>query len=186
MRSRNLGSIVCPLGGVIALVGAALPWYDAKLAHLNDPQWSRILVAILSLLVIVVAWLYRRDPQRYRMGILGALAFSLGSLVIELVGAYDLSRVSAKVGGAAGVLQSGFPVAVLGTVVTVLAAAFVLLRERPLGDRRQARSTTAQFLRAHRSITIILGMSLVTALLPAIVLLPGLSGLSRQAVWYDS
>src|SRR3954471_4145115 len=166
MRSRDLGSIVCALGGVIALVGAALPWYDAKLAHLNDPQWSRILVAILSLLVIVVSWLYRRDPQRYRMGILGALAFSLGALVIELVGAYDLSRVSTKVGGASAVIQAGFPVVVLGSLVTVIAAAAVLVRQRPLGNPREARATTAQFLREHRSITIILGMSLVTALLP--------------------
>src|SRR3954454_23517010 len=108
MRSQKLGSIVCAIGGVIAVVGAALPWYDAKLAHLNDPQWSRILVTILSLLVIVVSWLYRRDPQRYRMGILGALAFSVGALAVELVSAYDLSRVSATVGGASGVLQSGF------------------------------------------------------------------------------
>ena len=42
------------------------------------------------------------------------------------------------------------------------------------------------FLLRHRSLTIILGMSLVTALLPLIVLLPPFSGFDRQIVWIDS
>jgi branched-chain amino acid transport system permease protein len=168
------------------LLGAALPWYDAKLAHLNDPQWSKVIVGLLGLLVIVVSVLYVRNAERNRLGLLGALAFSISALVVELVTAYDLSRVSDKVGGASGVMQIGFPVALVGTIVAIAASAFALVRERPLGTRREARATTSYFLRKHRSISIILGMSLVTAILPAVVLLPGLSALSRQTVWIES
>lgn len=42
------------------------------------------------------------------------------------------------------------------------------------------------WLTQHRSVTIILGMALVTSLLPLVVLLPGLSGLSKQTVWIAS
>ncbi len=38
----------------------------------------------------------------------------------------------------------------------------------------------------HRSITIIVGMALVTALLPLIVTLPPLNGFSEQTVWIDN
>ncbi len=46
--------------------------------------------------------------------------------------------------------------------------------------------TLRAFRARHRSITIVLGMALVTAVLPIIVLMPGLSGLSSQTVWISS
>jgi ABC-type branched-subunit amino acid transport system permease subunit len=44
----------------------------------------------------------------------------------------------------------------------------------------------SSFGRRHRSITIIVGMSLVTALLPLVVTLPPLSGFLPQASWIDN
>ena len=48
------------------------------------------------------------------------------------------------------------------------------------------RDALARFGVRHRSITIIIGMAIVTAFLPLIVLMPGLSGLSSQTVWIAS
>jgi ABC-type branched-subunit amino acid transport system permease subunit len=168
------------------LIGAALPWYDAKVAKLNDPAWSRVIVAILAIAVVAIVTLYLRDPKRYPIGILGSFAFSIAALCVMLVSVYDLSRVGDKLGGPFGIMQVGFPVAVAGSLLAIAGSAIALVREHPLGTRKQARATTATFLRGHRSITIVLGMSLVTALLPAIVLLPGLNGLSKQSVWIAS
>jgi ABC-type branched-subunit amino acid transport system permease subunit len=42
---------------------------------------------------------------------------------------------------------------------------------------------TARYLRAHQSLTVTLGMALVTTLLPFVVLLPPFSGFSEQTGW---
>ena len=44
----------------------------------------------------------------------------------------------------------------------------------------------AGFMGRHRSTSIVIGMALVTALLPFIVLIPPLSGFNAQSVWVDS
>ena len=49
-----------------------------------------------------------------------------------------------------------------------------------------ARGDSSAFGTRHRSITIILGMALVTALLPLIVTLPPFNGFNEQRVWIDS
>ena len=56
---------------------------------------------------------------------------------------------------------------------------------QPAQAPRGPMDTLRAFGARHRSITIILGMALVTAVLPIIVLMPGLSGLSSQTVWID-
>jgi len=61
VNRRSLGGLLCLLGAVVMLIGAALPWYEAKLAKLNDPAWSRVLVAILAV-VVIIAWI--RDTRR--------------------------------------------------------------------------------------------------------------------------
>ena len=53
---------------------------------------------------------------------------------------------------------------------------------RVSGPMRPIRALSEQ----HRSITIIVGMALVTAFLPLIVTLPPLSGFSEQTVWIDN
>ena len=65
---------------------------------------------------------------------------------------------------------------------------------RELPGRRAGRTGSAgtpfdrprAFLTRHRSITIIFGMALVTAVLPLIVLLPPLNGFQTQRVWIDA
>ena len=55
--------------------------------------------------------------------------------------------------------------------------------------RRPRRGRVRRFERVrdrHRSITIIIGMALVTALLPLIVALPPFNGFNEQTVWIDS
>lgn len=55
--------------------------------------------------------------------------------------------------------------------------------------RRQTRPSPrriGEFFRRHRSIAIIVGMALVTAVLPFVVLLPPLNGFQQQGVWIDS
>src|SRR3954454_10141056 len=91
MKPRSLGALLCVLGGVVALVGAALPWYDAKVAKLEDVSWSQVIVGIFAILTITASALYLRDRRRYAMGVAGALAFSVAALVIELISVYDLS-----------------------------------------------------------------------------------------------
>ena len=63
------------------------------------------------------------------------------------------------------------------------------VRELP-GTRVARRSGPLDPLRRlgdnHRSIAIILGMAVVTAILPMLVLVPPLSGFSTQTVWIDS
>ena len=55
------------------------------------------------------------------------------------------------------------------------------VRGRP-GPNRGAQKFAAR----HRSITIIVGMSIIAAVLPFVVLLPPLNGFSNQAIWIDS
>jgi ABC-type branched-subunit amino acid transport system permease subunit len=57
---------------------------------------------------------------------------------------------------------------------------------QPAQAPRGPMDTLRAFGARHRSITIILGMALVTAVLPIMVLMPGLSGLSSQTVWISS
>ena len=47
MNRRDLGGLLCLLGAVVMLIGAVLPWYEAKLAKLNDPAWSRVILRTL-------------------------------------------------------------------------------------------------------------------------------------------
>src|ERR1044072_9244765 len=111
MNRRSVGALLCLLGAVVLLLGAALPWYEGKLAKIIDPAWSRVLVAILAIVTIASVSLYLRDQKRYAMGILGGLGFSIASLVVVLVGVCDLARLSDKVGGPFGIMQVGFPIA---------------------------------------------------------------------------
>ena len=53
---------------------------------------------------------------------------------------------------------------------------------RPTAGGRRARSAASA---RHRSITIIVGMTLVAAILPLIVTLPPFNGFSEQTVWID-
>lgn len=60
---------------------------------------------------------------------------------------------------------------------------------RPAGPASRNPTPTrmvTSFLGRHRSVSIIIGMALVTALLPLIVLLPPFSGFDKQIVWIDS
>jgi ABC-type branched-subunit amino acid transport system permease subunit len=56
---------------------------------------------------------------------------------------------------------------------------------RPLSSGPGLRGRLDAFGARHRSISILIGMALVVALLPALVLLPPFSGFSGQAVWMD-
>ena len=52
--------------------------------------------------------------------------------------------------------------------------------------RRSAPANARDYLGRHRSLSIIIGVSIVTAILPFIVTLPPLSGFNAQRVWIDS
>ena len=52
--------------------------------------------------------------------------------------------------------------------------------------RPPSRSDVSGWFRRHRSITIMLGMAVVTALLPVLITLPPFSGFNAQRVWIDS
>jgi ABC-type branched-subunit amino acid transport system permease subunit len=57
-------------------------------------------------------------------------------------------------------------------------------RATPSGQSPRAR--VRGFQERHRSISVVIGMALITTLLPLIVLLPPFSGFNAQSVWIDS
>ena len=56
----------------------------------------------------------------------------------------------------------------------------------PAPQRKSMRTGLTDYFSRHRSIAIIVGMAIVTALLPFIIQLPPFSGFNRQSVWLDS
>ncbi|MEA2623786.1 MAG: branched-chain amino acid transport system permease protein [Chloroflexota bacterium] len=59
------------------------------------------------------------------------------------------------------------------------------LPNRQITPRPVRFARAREFLRTHRSLSVIVGMALFAAALPVIVLLPPFSGFSGQAVWLD-
>jgi ABC-type branched-subunit amino acid transport system permease subunit len=183
---------VLPLAGVAgATAGTFLPWPVTGQSGLAIGLQLLGVASALSLGVIVtsivgaaLAIVFARQPARWgwgwmvvsTLGAVGVTCVVLG-IMFDVMGGSTFSP--ARIG-------PGAWVSLIGTSL-VVASGFRLLRLTDAARGRRppsgVRATISWYGENHRSLSVILGMAIVTAALPLLVLFPPLNNFNSQGPW---
>jgi ABC-type branched-subunit amino acid transport system permease subunit len=178
-----IGVVASGLGLVVATL---MPWLSGDsgsysgvdLARENGIFWLALLLGI-GIVAAGVALIFDRTSVIIRLWILAAFVAAVLLPVWALAGGTaraalpDDSTLAAAVGALVYALAGIAGAAVTGAWLGA--------------DRTQVRSELSRdFPSRHRSTMVIVGMALVTSLLPFVVLLPPMSGFLTQTSWVDN